>query len=383
MNFDLSDEQVMFQKMAREFAEREMQPTLREHERTRTINRDLVKKMANQGLLAMHLPEKYGGLDSDYVTSAIVWEQLSKVSWTQTLVSLGHCVLAGSILNKAANNEQKQHFLPAMSRGDLIVAMAAVEPNVGCDASAVETKAVIEGDDLIINGTKNFISAGGIADTIIVLVQTDKRLGSKGLALVAVDKDSPGFTHTPVEMVGGRAGDVSNLAFTDCRVSKKNLIGEIGRGLQNALVGIDTARVFVSAGGIGVAQSCLDACIKYAGERFQFGKPIGSFQLVQDIIARMHAEIQAIRWQVYYAADLKSRDIPHVKELSAAKWLSTELAVRVSAEAVRLHGAYGCAEEYPIERHYRDAIMSTILGGTAEMHKLTIGRELLGINSMV
>jgi alkylation response protein AidB-like acyl-CoA dehydrogenase len=382
VNFELSEEQVMARQMAREFAEREMLPVLREYERQHKINRGLIKKMASQGLLGMHLPRRYGGVELDYVTSAMVWEQLSWASWTQTLISLGHCVLAGTILSKAANEDQRQKYLPAMCTGDLIVAMAAVEPDAGSDASAIETKAVLDGDTWVINGTKNFITAGSIADVVIVLVQTNKALGSRGLALVAVEKGTPGFTSTPVQMVGGWTSEVSILGFTDCQVPQTNLVGEVGRGLQNALIGIDTARLFVSAGAIGMAQSCLDACVKYAQERSQFGKPIGSFQLVQETIARMQAEIEAIRWQVYYAAELKSKNVPHAKELSSAKWLSSELAVRVSAEAIRLHGAYGCSDEYLVEHHYRDAILSTILGGTSEMHKLTIGRELLGINAL-
>jgi butyryl-CoA dehydrogenase len=382
MNFDLTDEQVMFQKMAREFAEREMLPTLRECERQRKSNPDLTKKMAAQGLLAMHLPEQYGGLGLDYVTSAIAWEQLSRVSWTQTLASLGHAVLAGTVLSKVASEEQRQKYLVPLCKGELVGAVAAVEPTAGCDASAIETTAVLDGDSWVINGTKNFITSGSIADVTIALVQTDKKLGPKGLALVAIDKGTPGFSSALVEMVGDWTGDVSNLYFVDCRVPKENLLGNVGRGLQNALIGIDTARVFISSSAIGMAQGCLDACIRYARERSQFGKPIASFQLVQETIARMQAEIQSIRWQVYYAADLKSRNLPHGKELSAAKWLSTELAMRVSADAVRLHGAYGCTDEYPVEHHYRDSILSTILGGTSEMHKLTIGRELLEINAM-
>lgn len=382
MNFEFTQEQVLARKMAHDFAEREMAATRRDYERRHEVNTSLTRKMAAQGLLAMHLPEKYGGMGWDYITSAMVWEQLSRVSWTQTLSSLGHTVLAGTVLARAANEEQKQGYLPALCRGELIVAMAAVEPNAGSDASAVETKAVVEGDNWVINGSKNFITSGSLAGVVLVLVQTNKELGPRGLALIAVETNVPGFSARPVEMVGNRAGDISNLAFVDCRVPRTNLVGEIGRGLQNALIGIDTARLFVSAGAIGMAQACLDASIKYARERSQFGKPIGGFQLVQETIARMQAEIETTRWQVYYAAELKDRKMPHAKELSAAKWLSTELAVRVSAQAIQLHGAYGCTDEYPVEHHYRDAILSTILGGTAEMHKLTIGRELLGINAI-
>jgi alkylation response protein AidB-like acyl-CoA dehydrogenase len=382
VNFELNEEQVMFRKMARDFAEREMVPTLKEYERQHKVNHELIKKMGALGLIGMHLPDKYGGLGLDLITSAIVWEQLSWASWTQTLTCLASGVLAGTIISKAASEEKRQKYLPMICEGDFKVGVAAVEPTAGSDAGAIETTAILDGDSWVINGSKIFITDGGIADMIIALVQTDKKLGPKGLALVSIDKGTPGFSVANVNMVGDRAGDMVNAYLTDCRVPKENLIGDIGRGLQNALLGIDMARLFISASAIGMAQSCLDACVKYAKERSQFGRPIGSFQLVQETIARMQAEIQTTRWQVYYAAELKNKGAPHGKELSAAKWLSTELAVRSSAEAIRLHGAYGCTDEYPVEHHYRDSIMATILGGTTEVHKLTIGRELLEINAM-
>ena len=383
MNFELSDEQRMFRDTVRKFAQQEMLPTLKDYERQHKVNYDVIKKLASLGLIGAHIPQEYGGLGLDYTTSAIIWEQLSQASWTQALVSVGHSVLAGTILANVASQEQKQQYLPPTCRGEMIIAVAAVEPNAGSDVTAIETKAVLDGDEWVINGSKNFISHGGIADVVLVLVQTDKSKGAKGMVLIAVDKSTAGFSSHDVEMVGDRAGDIANLGFVDCRVPKENLIGEVGRGLQNSLVGIDTARLFIAAGGVGMAQGCLDACIKYAKERHQFGKPIASFQLVQEAIARMQAETEAVRWQVYYAAELKSQGQPHGKELSAAKWLASELAVRVSSEAVRLHGAYGCTDDFPVEHHYRDAVLSTILGGTTEMHKLLIGRELLDINAMV
>lgn len=383
MNFELTEEQVMFRNMARKFAQREMLPTLKEYERERKVNYDVIKKMGSLGLIGVQIPQEYGGLGLDYTTAAIIWEQLSWASWTQALVSLGHGPLAGTIIMKAASEEQKQKYLPPLCRGEIIIAMAAVEPNVGSDATAVETTARFDGDEWVINGTKNFISAGGIADVTLVLVQTDKSQGTRGLALIAVEKGTPGFSSAAIEMVGDRAGDLASLGFSNCRVPKDNLVGQIGRGIQNSLAGIDTARLFIAAGAIGMAQSCLDACIKYAKERQQFGKPIASFQLVQEVIARMQAETETTRWQVYYAAELKSKGLPHVKELSSAKWLATELAVRASAEAIRLHGAYGCTDDFPVAHHHCDAVLSTILGGTTEMHKLTIGRELLDINAIV
>jgi alkylation response protein AidB-like acyl-CoA dehydrogenase len=383
MNFELSQEQIMFRDMARKFAEQEMLPTLKDYERQRKINYEVIKKMGSLGLIGVHIPQEYGGLGLDYTTSAIIWEQLGWASWAQTQMSVGHGVLAGTIITSVASEEQKQRYLPPICRGEMIIAVAAVEPNAGSDAAAIETTALPAGDEWVINGTKLFISHGGVADVVFVLVQTNKTQGTRGMALIAVDRGTPGFSSSNVEMVGDWTGDIANLRFSDCQPPKGNLIGEIGRGLQNTLTGIDTARLFLSAMGVGMAQSCLDACVKYAKERHQFGKPIANFQLVQEAIARMQAEIEAVRWQVYYAGELKTKKAPHAKELSSAKWLATELAVRVSAEAVRLHGAYGCTDDFPVEHHYRDAILGTILGGTSEMHKLTIGRELLGISALV
>ncbi|HHU77252.1 MAG TPA: acyl-CoA dehydrogenase [Firmicutes bacterium] len=381
MDFTLSEEQKMLQESAREFALKEMLPTIREYEEERRVNHALTKKLGELGMLGIHLPERYGGSGYDYMSAVLVWEQLSYVSWTQTLTALGHGVLAGTVLNLGANESQKQKYLPPLCSGESIIAVGAVEPAAGSDAAAIETSARVDGDQWVINGSKNFITSGGLADTCLVLCQTDKNLGWRGIALIAVDTDTPGFSSHPISMVGDLAGDLSNLGFLDCRVPRENLIGEVGRGLHISLHGIDTARLFISAGALGITQSCLDASIEFARERSQFGKPIGSYQMIQDSIASLAAELMAIRWQVYYAAYLKSRDLPHAKELSAAKILASDLAVKASEEAIRIHGAHGCTDDYPPARHYRDSILMTILGGTREMHKLTIGRELLGLNA--
>jgi len=383
MNFEFSEDQIMLRNMARKFAEQEMLPSLREYESARKVNHELLNKMASLGLRGIHLPKEYGGTGLSYSDAVLIWEQLSSASWTQTLISLGDTVLAGTILVNAANEEQKRRYLPPMCRAEAVIAVAAVEPNAGSDASAIETMAVLDGDEWVLNGTKNFITGGGIADTVIVLVQTDKSLGSKGIGLIAVDRNTPGLSSVDVEFVGGLACNASNLSFADCRVPRNNLIGDIGKGLKNILAGIRTARLFISAGAVGMAQSCLDACVKYTKVRKQFGRPIAGFQLMQEAIARMQAEILSVRWLVYYTAYLMSRRLPHAKELSSAKWLASELAVRASTEAIRIHGAYGCTDDFPVARHYRDAVLTTVLGGTTEMHKLTIGRELLGINALI
>jgi alkylation response protein AidB-like acyl-CoA dehydrogenase len=383
MNFSFTQEQLMLRDLARKFAQNEMRPLLREYENQRRTPEIIVKKLADLGLLGAHLPKEYGGSALDYISSAIIWEELSKVSWTMALGTLGHAVLSGTILSKVATPEQKEQYLAPLCRGELMFATATVEPNAGSDPGAIESSAVLKGDYWLLNGTKNFVTGGGLADYILVLAQTDKKLGNKGMVLLLVDSKSAGITFEEVRLVGGRTSDIVNLAFVDCQVPAANVIGKVGRGLHGAFHGIDTARVFITAGALGMAQGCINSSIKYVQERTQFGKAIGGFQLVQEVVARMAAEIEPLRWQLYYAADLKDQGKPHGKELSSAKWLASELAVKAAAEAIRLHGAYGCTDEYDLEHHYRDAVLSTILGGTSEMHKLMIGRELIGINAMV
>lgn len=271
MDFTLTEEQKMLQENARQFALKEMLPTIREYEEQRKVNHDLTKRLGELGMLGIHIPEQYGGSGYDYTAAVLVWEQLSYVSWSQTLTALGHGVLAATIINLGANEEQKQKYLPPLCRGESIIAVGAVEPAAGSDAGAIETSTKLVGEEWIINGTKNFITSGGLADTCLVLCQTDKSLGWRGIALIAVDTDTPGFSSHPISMVGDLAGDLSNLGFLDCRVPKENIIGEVGRGLHISLHGIDTARLFIAAGALGMTQCCLDACIEFAKERRQFG----------------------------------------------------------------------------------------------------------------
>jgi len=339
--------------------------------------------MASLGLLAPHIPQEYGGLGLDYVTSAIIWEQLCWGSIAVTQAATSGPIQPGTNILDAASQEQKQKYLPPVCRGESILAGAFVEPNAGSDSSAIETAAVVKGDHWVINGTKTFITNGEIADIVLFVAQTDRSKGVRGLATFVVDTDTPGFSSVAMPgKVSWRGGSLGTLRFTDCEVPLDNQIGEIGQALRNAMRGIDTARLFLCAGCVGIAQSCLDACIKYAKERVQFGKPIGSFQLVQGIIADMAMEIEAARWLTYYVADLKSRGIRHIKEMSYAKYFATEMALRVTSQAVRLHGAYGCIDDYPVGHHYRDAVAATILGGTREMHQLTIGRQLLDLDAV-
>ncbi len=380
MDFELTDEQIMSRDMARKFAEQEILPTLKENERQEKFDPGIIKKMASQGLLAPHMPEEYGGMGLDYVTSTLIWEQLCGASLAVTQAAVSGPIQPATNLLDAGTEEQKKKYLPPVCRGELIMSGAVVEPNAGSDSSMIETAARRKGNHWIINGSKIFITNGEIADVILFIAQTDKTKGIKGLASFIVERDTPGFSSTPQKgKISWRGGSEGILSFTDMELPLENQVGEIGQALKNALRGIDTARLFLAAGCVGVAQSCLDSCIKYAKERVQFGKPIGGHQLIQEIIADMATKVEAARLLTYHAADLKSRGIRHIKEMSYAKYFASETALWVSSQAVKIHGSYGTFDEYPVGHHYQDAITATILGGTAQMHQLTIGQQLLEI----
>ena len=382
MDFELNEEQKMFQDMAWKFAELEILPTLKENVREDKFDRGIIKKLALQGLLAPHLPQEYGGLGLDYLTSSIIWEQLCRASLAITQAATSGPIQPGTNLLDAGSEEQKTKYLPPVCRGDSVLVGAVVEPNAGSDSTRIETTAVDKGDHWVINGNKIFITNGEIGDVILVIAQTDKTKGNKGLATFIVERGTPGFSSVHLKgKMGWRGGSEGNLRLTDVKVPPENKVGETGRALRDALRGIDTARLFLAIGCVGIAQSCLDSCVKYAKERVQFGKPIGGHQLIQGVIADMAMEIEAARWLAYRVADMKSRGIRHIKEMSYSKYFSAEMAVRVTSQAIKIHGAFGTVDDYPVAHHYQDAIVATILGGTAQMHQLTIGQQLLEMSA--
>jgi alkylation response protein AidB-like acyl-CoA dehydrogenase len=378
MDFELTDEQKMSQDMARKFAEKEILPTLKENERQEKFNPGIIKKMASKGLLAPHMPTEYGGMGLDFVTSALIWEHLCGASLAVTQAAVSGPIQPATNLLDAGTEEQKKKYLHPVCKGELIMSGAVVEPNAGSDSSMIETAARREGNHWIINGSKIFITNGEIADVVLFIAQTDKSKGIKGLASFIVERATPGFSSTPQKgRISWRGGSEGTLNFTDMELPLENQVGETGNALKDALRGIDTARLFLAAGCVGVAQSCLNSCIKYAKERVQFGKPIGGHQLIQEIIADMAIKTEAARLLTYRAAELKSRNVRHIKEMSYAKYFASETALWVASQAVKIHGSYGTFDEYAVGHHYQDAIAATILGGTAQMHQLTIGQQLL------
>jgi butyryl-CoA dehydrogenase len=382
MSFELTNDQEMFQKMAREFAERELVPAAKEYDKPGKYPYEIYQKMAPLGLLATMIPEKYGGLGLGVFTWILMLEELAWGSLSLTAITQ-NAMLPGSILTDAASEEQRQKYLPPMCRGEKIYAVAVAEPNAGSDGGNIETIAALRGDSWILNGNKVFITNGCVADMIVALVQTDKSKGGKGLALVAVDKSYPGVSAMPIEGCNGLpCDDLAQVRFSDCVVPKENLISEVGKGLKLALGGITNMRISIGAYCVGVSQRCLDICVKYVQERKQFGKPIGSFQLIQGLIAEIALETEAGRLLTRSAAYKKEKGFKSIKEVSMAKWYCSEMVMRNTVKAIRIHGGYGGFEGYTVERLNREALNFLAPGGTIEVHKLTIGRQILGLDAM-
>ncbi|MFC1845961.1 acyl-CoA dehydrogenase family protein [Chloroflexota bacterium] len=383
MDFEFTKEQIMFQDMAREFVKREMtHEMIVEYDRKEKDNPALRKKLGEAGFLGMLFPKEYDGLELDYRTATTVIEELGKGHY-ELASSVGAIALCGTPIIIAGTEEQKQKYIPWLSGGEKVFCVAANEANAGSDGSAIETTATLEGDEWVINGTKTFIAAAGVADVIELFAQTDKSLGMKGQAIFIVETKTPGvFVNKIDHMLGQRGASQANLRFVDCRIPKENMMGEMGKGLRLALSGITDMRWAIAAATVGMAQDCLDRCVSYVQTRKQFGKPIGSFQLIQSTLADMAIEIEAARHFTYHLAYLKDKKLPHRKETSMAKLYATEMGMRVTAKAVRIHGAYATTDDLPLEERYRTSILPTIYGGTSEMHRMFIGRELTGLDAI-
>jgi alkylation response protein AidB-like acyl-CoA dehydrogenase len=383
MDFDLTQEQKMFQDMAKEFAQREIAPIARDLDRNEKFPHDLIPKMGEQGLFAIKIPSEYGGVDLDWTTLGLVAEQFASVDFSTALTYYIQTSLEAMPILTAGTEEQKKKYVPALVQGKIMGCTAAVEPNVGSDATAVETSAVLDGDSWVLNGNKTWITNATVADFAVVVAQTDKSKGHRGISTFVVDKGTPGFSSTKItNKLGCRSTDTGQLFFRDCRIPRANQLGPVGKGMSTALTCIEHTRFGIAWSGLGVTRGCLEASIKYCQERNQFGKPIGSFQLIQERIADMVVDLEASRLLVYQAAHLKDKGLPSTREVSIAKYHNIEVAVRATKTAVELHGAYGYTDDFPVERFYRDIIGPLIFGGTANVQRLILGRMTLGIDAI-
>lgn len=385
MDLSLSDEQVMFRDMAREFAEREIAPVVREDDRVENYRAEITKRMASLGLLGAVVPQEYGGLGVDYVCYELICEEIARVSAAVFTTALTvHVSLFQTPIVEWGSEELKQRYLHRTARGELLGCFGLTEPNIGSDAAGIETSAVLDGDHWVLNGNKMWISNGGIADLALVFAQTDRTKRHRGIVALVVERGMPGFSSRDIrDKMGLRASNTAELIFRNCRVPAENVVGDVGNGFRVAMSALDNARCSTAAACVGIAQACIDACVKYAQERRQFGKPIGSFQLVQEMIADMIVETEAARFLVYQAGYRKSKGLPIVREASIAKYYASAVALRAAQNAIKVHGAYGYSSDYPVERYYRDAMGLSIYEGTSEVQKLIIAREALGIRAFV
>jgi len=384
MDFDLSSEQQMIKDTVRDFVDKEVSPAARENDLKERFPRELLQKMAPLGLLGGPIPVEYGGAGLDYISHAIITEEIGRgCSSLRTTLSVQISLVELTIL-KWGTEEQKKKYLSKLCKVEMLGCFGLTEPDAGSDAGNQSTTAVLKNNEWFINGTKIWISNGTVADIAIVFAQTDKSKKHKGIAAFLIEKGTKGFTANKITgKLGLRSSDTGELVFADCRVSKENLLGQAGDGFKIAMFALDNGRYSVAAGSVGIIQGCLDACVKYAKQRQQFGKPIGSFQLIQEKIAKMAVDLDAARLLVYRAGHLKNKGIRNTTETSMAKLYASEAAVNAASEAIQIHGAYGYSNEYPLERYYRDAKVTTIYEGTSEIQKLIIAGNILGIKAFV
>lgn len=378
MIFDLNDDHIMMRKMVRDFAEKECAPGAEERDEKEEFPSDIWKKLAELGLAGITFPEKYGGVESDYLSYAIAVEELSRVDASVGVTVSAHASLCANPIYIFGTEEQKQKYLVPLATGEKIGAFGLTEPMAGSDASGTRTTAVKDGDDYILNGTKIFITNAYEADTYVVTAQMDKSKGNKGIAAFILEKGMPGFTFGKKEKkMGIRSSATYELVFENVRVPAANLLGQEGQGFKVAMVTLDYGRIGIASQALGIAQGAYEQAKKYAKEREQFGMPIAKFQAIQFMLADMATQIEAARLLVYQAAYLASQNRSVSKASAMAKLYASETAMWVTTQAVQIHGGYGYTREYPVERMMRDAKITEIYEGTSEVQRIVIGSHIM------
>ncbi len=384
MDFELNEEQTMIRATMRDFAEKEIAPVARDNNRYERFPVDLMKKLGDMGFMGINLPSEYGGGGADYISYCVMLEELAYADCGMAVTLSAHLSLGGKIIAHWGTEAQKQKYLPRLASGEMLICFATTEPNVGSDISAIETSAALHGGEWILNGTKTWISNGGVAGVAIIITQTDRSKGHRGLTAFLVDRGTPGFSTNDIHnKLGVRSSNTAELILEDCHVPQENVLGPVGKGMSVALSAFDSGRLGVAARTVGVAQACIDTSVAYAQTRKQFGKEIGSFQLIQELIADMTVETEAARLLVYRAAAMKDKGDPATVETSMAKYYASEIALKAANNAIQIHGSYGYSDEFPVERYFRDVRVSSILEGTSQMHKLIIGRSKTGLSAFV
>ena len=382
MDFTLSKEHEMARQLFREFAEKEVKPLAQEVDETETFPRETVEKMAKLGFMGIPVPKEYGGQGCDILTYAMCVEELSKVCGTTGVIVSAHTSLCCDPILTYGTEEQKQKYLVPLAKGEKIGAFGLTEPGAGTDAQGQQTKAVLDGDEWVLNGSKCFITNGKEADVYIVfaitgVVEKRGRL-TKEISAFIVEKGTPGFTFgTKEKKMGIRGSSTYELIFTDCRIPKENLLGQQGKGFAIAMHTLDGGRIGIASQALGLAEGALETTINYVKERKQFGKAIGAFQNTQFQLADMATKCEAAQLLVYKAARAKNTQKVYSVEAAQAKLYAAEVAMDVTTKAVQLHGGYGYIREYDVERMMRDAKITEIYEGTSEVQRMVISGALL------
>lgn len=378
MNFDLTEDQLMIQQMVKDFAEKEIRPNVNKWDKDEIFPLETMKKMGELGLLGIFVPEEYGGSGFSYFEYATVLMELGKVCGGVGLSVAAHNSLCTGHIFYHGNEQQKKKYLPKLASGEWIGAWGLTEANTGSDAMRMKTTAVEDGDHWVINGTKNWITHGLSGDVAVVLIRTGELLDSNGITAFIIEKGTPGFSAVQIkDKLGVRASETAELIFDNVRVPKENVIGNVGEGFKQAMKVLDGGRISIASLSCGIARGALDASVKYALEREQFGKPIANFQGISFKLADMATEVQAAELLTFQAAYRKNNKLPMTKEGSFAKYFASEVSVKCGNEAVQIMGGYGYTKEYPAEKFLRDAKLMTIGEGTSEIQKLVISREIL------
>jgi alkylation response protein AidB-like acyl-CoA dehydrogenase len=378
MNFELTENQKMIGEMVRNFAKEHIAPNVMKWDEEQHFPVDLFKKMGELGLMGVLVPQEYGGSGFGYLEYITAIIELGKACGAIGLSMAAHNSLCTGHILQHGSEEQKKKYLPKLATGEWIGAWGLTEHNTGSDAGGMNTTAVKDGDYYIINGAKNFITHGISGDVAVVIVRTGEKGDSHGMSAFIIEKGTPGFMSGKKEnKLGMRASETAELIFQDCRVHKSQMIGKEGEGFIQAMKVLDGGRISIAALSCGIARGAYEAALKYAQERIQFGKPIAQHQAIAFKLADMATEIEAAELLTYQAGDMKNRGLKVTKESSIAKYYASEVAVKVSTEAVQIFGGYGYTKDFPAEKYYRDSKLCTIGEGTSEIQKLVISRQIM------
>ncbi|CAG2159816.1 acyl-CoA dehydrogenase family protein [Cupriavidus numazuensis] len=373
----LTSEQEMIRDAVRQFAQEVIAPQAAQWDRDKTFPKDVHRELAGLGAYGVAVPEAYGGAGLDYLSLALILEEIAAGDGgTSTVISVNNCPVC-SMMMAFANEAQKQQWLVPLARGEMLGAFCLTEPHVGSDASALRTTAVRDGDQYVLNGVKQFITSGQHADVAIVMAVTDKAAGKRGISAFLVPTNTPGYIVARLEdKLGQHSSDTAQIVFEDCRIPAANMLGDEGAGYKMALSGLEGGRIGIASQSIGMARAAFDAALAYAKERESFGQPLFQHQAVQFRLADMATRIDVARQMVWHAASLKDAGRPCLKEAAMAKLFASEMAEKVCSDAIQVFGGYGYVSDFPVERIYRDVRVCQIYEGTSDIQKILIARAL-------